>query len=67
VIFVESKSKVLTAKGIISVFRKRAVDGLYLQPRKYKVLQIEFDTGGLMKVRIGYTGLICNDFGLLDS
>ena len=29
--------------------------------------QFGFDIGGPMEVRIGYTELICNDFGLLDN
>ncbi len=32
-----------------------------------KVIQFGFDTDGPTGVRIGYAGLICNDFGLLDS
>jgi hypothetical protein len=31
------------------------------------LLWFGFDTGGPTEVRIGYAGLTCNDFGLLDS
>ncbi len=31
------------------------------------LLWLGFDFGGPSEVRIGYTELICNDFGLLDN
>jgi len=61
------KSAILTATLTISPFGKREFDGLYLQPRRSKVLQVGFDTGGPTKVRICYAELICNHFKLLDS
>ncbi len=56
----------LTAKVTISDSRKREFNGLYHPPQQLKVGQVGFDTSWSLSVRILYTTIICDDFGLLD-
>jgi hypothetical protein len=53
--------------GTVSDSRTCKLDEQYYQPPQAKVVRFGFDTDGPTEVRIGYTELICNDFGLLDS
>jgi hypothetical protein len=51
----------------LSDFRKREVDGLYHPPQQLKGGQFGFDTSFSLSVRILYTTIICDDFGLLET
>lgn len=50
------KVEIMTARGTISNFGKREFDGQHQRQRRFKVVQLGFDTSCSMLVRIGYTG-----------
>jgi hypothetical protein len=49
------KPAFLTAKGTVSAFQKREVDGQYFRLRLAKMVRFGFDMGGPMEVKRGYT------------